>query len=61
MFQSVPTGYIPPGYPRENIFEWANPGDPSNFFVLFPTRGKNDGRIPAGVGQNFPILKETAP
>ena len=33
MSQSIPTGYIPPGNPRENFFERANSGHPGNFFV----------------------------
>ena len=61
MSQSIPTGYIPPGNPRENFFERANPGHPGKIFCLIPCPGtKNDSRIP-GVGQNFPKLEETAP
>ena len=49
MSQSIPTGYIPPGNPRENFFERANPGHPSKIFCLIPCPGaKNDGRIPGG-------------
>ena len=49
MSQSIPTGYIPPGNPRENFFERANPGHPGKFFCLIPCPGaKNDGRIPRG-------------
>ena len=33
MFQSIPTGYIPPGNTRENFFERANPGHPGKIFV----------------------------
>ena len=33
MSQSIPTGHIPPGNPRENFFERANPGHPGNSFV----------------------------
>ena len=49
MSQSIPTGYIPPGNPRENFFERANPGHPGKMFCLIPCpRAKNDGRIPGG-------------
>ena len=49
MSQSIPTGYIPPGKPRENFFERANPGHPGNFFCLIYCPGaKNDGRILGG-------------
>ena len=49
MSQSIPTGYIPPGNPWENVFERANPGHLGNFFCLIPCPGaKNDGRIPEG-------------
>ena len=42
-------GTSPPGNPRENFFERANPGHPGNFFCLIPCpRAKNDGRIPGG-------------
>ena len=51
MSQSIPTGYIPLGNPRENFFERANPGHPGKFFCLIP-RAKNDGRI-AGGGAKF--------
>ena len=33
MSQSIPTGYIPPGNPRENVFEQANPATRAKFFV----------------------------
>ena len=49
MSQSIPTGYTPPGNPRENFFERANPGHPGKFFCLIPCPGaKNDGQIPGG-------------
>ena len=34
MSQSIPTGYIPPGNPRENFFERTNPSHPGKFFCL---------------------------
>ena len=59
MSQSIPTGYIPPGNPRENVFERANPGHPGNFFCLIPCPGaKNDGRIPGGGAKIFPNSKK---
>ena len=52
MSQSIPTGYIPPGNPRENFFERANPGHSGKNFCLIPCPGaKNDGRIPGGGGK----------
>ena len=39
MSQSIPTGYIPPGNPRENFFELANPDHPGKFFCLIPCLG----------------------
>ena len=40
-------GTSPPGNPRENFFERANPGHPGKIFCLIPCPGaKNDGRIP---------------
>ena len=51
MSQSIPTGYIPLGNPRENVFERANPGHPGKFFCLIPCPGaKYDGPIPRGWG-----------
>ena len=42
-------GTSPPGNPRENFFERANPGHPGSFFCPIPCPGaKNDGRIPGG-------------
>ena len=62
MSQSIPTGYIPPGNPRENFFERANPGHPGKFFLSnsLPLGQKMMVEFP-GVGQNFPKLEETAP
>ena len=60
---SVNSNWVhPPGQPRGKFFERANPGHPGKFFCLIPYPGaKNDGRIPPGMGQNFPKLEETAP
>ena len=61
MSQSIPTGYIPPGNPRENFFERANPGHPSKIFCLIPCPGAKMMVEFPGVGQNFPKLERTAP
>ena len=62
MSQSIPTGYIPPpGNPRENFFERANPGHPGKIFCLIPCPGAKMMVEFPGVGQNFPKLEETAP
>ena len=59
MSQSIPTGYIPPGNPRENFFERANPGHPGKIFCLIPCPGAtNDSQIPRGWGKIFPNSKE---
>ena len=42
-------GTSPPGNPRKNFFERANPGHPGKIFCLIPCPGaKNDGRILGG-------------
>ena len=51
MSQSIPAVYIPPGNPRENFLEQANPSHPGNFCPgakNFGPGAKNDGRIPGG-------------
>ena len=55
-YVSVNSNWVhpPPGNPRENCFERANPGHPGNFFCLIPCPGaKNDGRIPGGGAKFF--------
>ena len=49
----------PPGNPRENFFERANPGQ--NFLSNFLPPGQKMMVEFPGVGQNFPKLEETAP
>ena len=62
MSQSIPTGYVPPpGNPRENFFEQANPGHLGNSFVYFSAPGAKMMVEFPGVGKNFPKLEETAP
>ena len=63
-YVSVDSNWVhpPPGNPRENFFERANPGHPGKIFCLIPCPGaKNDGRIPGGGAKFSPKLEETAP
>ena len=58
---SVNSNWVhPPDSPRENCFNERSSAT-RTIFGLIPCPGaKNDGRIPAGVGQNFHKLEETA-
>ena len=62
MSQSIPTGYIPPpGNPRENFFERANPGRPGKFFCLIPCPGaKMMVKFPGG-GAKFSKIRRNSP
>ena len=59
-YVSVNSNWVhPPGNPRENCFERANPGHPGKTFCLIPCpEAKNDGRIPGGGGKIFPNSKK---
>ena len=60
MSQSIPTGYIPPGQPQGKLFEPADPGHPSKFFLSNPLPSGQKMMVEfLGVGQNFSKLVET--
>ena len=51
---SVSSNWVhPPGNPRENFFERANPGHTGKFFCLIPSPGAKMMVEFPGVGQNF--------
>ena len=58
--QSIPTGYIPSGNPRENFLSERIPATRAIFLSNSLPRGKDYGRIPGG-GAKFPKLEETPP
>ena len=60
MSQSIPTRYIPPGNPRENVLSQRIQGT-REIFCLIPCPGaKNDGRIPGG-GAEFSQTRRNSP